>query len=80
MITSVFVGASAASNPKFYCKDLDGKVGGKTIVTVGVDGRYENVGGLIYRLLSTRRKSRILTVHGLCYVSRCKTGTQTMIR
>lgn len=46
LIASVFVGASAASNPKFYCKDLDGKVGGKTTVTVGVEGRYENVGGL----------------------------------
>ena len=38
--------AYAAAEPKFYCKDLSGKLGDTITVTVGVEGTYKDVGGL----------------------------------
>lgn len=47
LLASVFaLPASAAAEPKFYCKDLSGKLGDTITVTVGVEGTYKDVGGL----------------------------------
>ena len=47
LLASVFaLPASAAAEPKFYCKDLSGKLGDTITITVGVEGTYKNVGGL----------------------------------
>lgn len=47
LLASVFaLPAYAAAEPKFYCKDLSGKLGDTITVTVGVEGTYKDVGGL----------------------------------